>query len=96
MTMYPTQKHGFLRYFATSMTLGLVLVSVFALPAHANRGDQERYAREWHQHKHPRMHRRPVVHVVPASPTVIYAPPVFVAPPAPPAGINLIIPLHID
>jgi len=52
-----------------------------AVPARADR--------DWDRHEHRRWHRGY------AEPGVVYAPPVVYEPPPEPAGINLVIPVHI-
>ncbi len=78
-------------------------LALTAMPAPAQadppRGYYNDHNGPHHRHwkRHPRVVRRgppPRIYYAPPPPHVVYAPPpVVYAPPAPPAGINLIIPL---
>jgi hypothetical protein len=91
------------RRLAHAVALALVVCSLTAIPARADRDDdhwQHHGRGHWrHDHDHYRggaTYYVPERHYYYSEPDVYYAPPpVYVAPPPPPGGISFIFPFHI-
>ncbi len=91
------------RRLAHAVALTLVVCSLTAIPARADRDDDHwqhhgrGHSRYYHSHyRGGATYYVPERHYYYSEPDVYYAPPpVYVAPPPPPGGISFIFPFHI-